>query len=56
MPELHLVPDTRESCHAFFRRLVQDPALFGPDAPFVPYRYDSAAVDVEQVKRYVSGR
>ena len=45
MPELHLVPDTRESCHAFFRRLVQDPALFGPDAPFVPYRYDSAAVD-----------
>ena len=45
MPELRLVPETRETCHAFFRRLVQDPALFAEGEPFVPYRYDPAAVD-----------
>ena len=45
MPELRLVPETRETCHAFFRRLVQDPALFAEGEAFVPYCYDEAAVD-----------
>ena len=45
MPELRLIPETRETCHAFFRRLQQDPALFAEGEAFVPYCYDEAAVD-----------
>ena len=42
---LRLQPDTRESCHAFYRALRQDPALFAEGEAFVPYRYDAAEVD-----------
>ena len=45
MPELRLILETRETCHAFFRRLVQNPALFAPGEAVEPYCYDPAAVD-----------
>ena len=45
MPELRIIPETRETIHAFFRALVQDPALFAEGEAFVPYAYDAAAVD-----------
>ncbi len=47
MAEVRLVPDTRETFHAFSRALVQDPALFAPDERFVPHRYDAAEADAQ---------
>lgn len=40
-----LIRRTRESCHAFYRGLVQDPMLFSDDQPYQPYHYDPGRVD-----------
>lgn len=40
-----LVKRTRESCHAFYRGLVQDPMLFSDTQLYQPYHYDADRVD-----------
>lgn len=40
-----LVKRTQESCHKFYRALVQDPILFSDDQTYQPYCYDPECVD-----------
>ncbi len=40
-----LVKQTRESCHEFYRALVQDPMLFSDTQPYQSYHYDAGCVD-----------
>lgn len=40
-----LVKRTQESCHAFYRALVQDPILFPDDQTYQPYYYDAERVN-----------
>lgn len=49
--KITLIRRTRESCHAFYQALVQDPVLFGDGEPYQPYQYDSDAVDACFLKR-----
>lgn len=46
-----LIRRTRESCHAFYQALVQDPVLFDDGDPFQPYQYDPGTVDAFFQKR-----
>ena len=40
-----LTEETLELCHAFYRRLKQDPLLFADEKDFRPHRYRPAEVD-----------
>ncbi len=51
MPELTLVPRSREGYHLFFSGFEQDPVLFADPSLFTPYRYTPEAVDAYASKR-----
>lgn len=49
--KITLIRRTRESCHAFYQALVQDPVLFGDGESYQPYQYDPDAVNALFHKR-----
>ena len=49
--KITLIRRTRESCHAFYQALVQDPVLFGDGEAYQPYQYDPDAVNALFHKR-----